>query len=393
MQIALNLEKTQDLIFRFEKNGTVVEKNYKIYSGASYSYLTNTIFTTQNNAAVKPKSPSASSIKVVDSVISKTNTPASIATLSTTWSAGALEGDRYLIETEPTGAWSGTYSVTGTSSIFFKKNSIAQVVRGLIDSSGNFVTASSTASVIGWTTAYGNLSGTWSYTPPQINDVVYIRDLDTNLRYDGRNWIPHVVSTTGNFENVSNFVSSEFYDQIKSIIIGESIFEGIDFIFETHSADSTYVVDSVYNGFLDYDKSQKDNGLLRNYNVLSVKYKSEFGDLKVDISRIKPTFSVEIKDFSSINSDLEITLGATGLNPPFQWSFTYSTALSYNPDSYPSQSFTTSNHYILPDTSGTNLVFNIKVVDSVGLTSSIGYYSRNSNSPISINGTFSYTTL
>ena len=132
---------------------------------------------------------------------------------------------------------------------------------------------------------------------------------------------------------------------------------------------------------------------MRNYNVLSVKYKSEFGDLKVDISRIKPTFSVEIKDFSSINSDLEITLGATGLNPPFQWSFTYSTALSYNPDSYPSQSFTTSNHYMLPDTSGTNLVFNIKVVDSVGLTSSIGYYSKNSNSPISINGTFSYTTL
>ena len=393
MQIALNLEKTQDLIFRFEKNGTVVEKKHTIYSGASYSYLTNTIFTTQNNAAVKPTSPSASLIREIGSVISRANTPTNIATLSGTWGVGALEGDRYLIDTTPTGAWSGTYSVTGTSSIFFKKDSIAQVVRGLVDLTGNFVTASSTASVTGWTTAYGNLSGTWSYTPPQINDVVYIRDLDTNLRYDGRNWISHVVSTTGNFENVSNFVSAEFYDQIKSIIIGESIFEGIDFIFETHPTDSTYVVDSIYNGFLDYDKSQKDNGLLRNYNVLSVKYKSEFGDLKVDISRIKPTFSVEITDFSSINSDLEITLGATGLNPPFQWSFTYSTALSYNPDSYPSQSFTTSNHYMLPDTSGTNLVFDIKVMDSVGLTSSIGYYSRNGNSPISINGTFSYTTL
>lgn len=393
MQIALNLEKTQDLIFRFEKNGTVVEKKHTIYSGASYSYLTNTIFTTQNNAAVKPTSPSASLIREIGSVISRANTPTNIATLSGTWGVGALEGDRYLIDTTPTGAWSGTYSVTGTSSIFFKKDSIAQVVRGLVDLTGNFVTASSTASVTGWTPAYGNLSGTWSYTPPQINDVVYIRDLDTNLRYDGRNWISHVVSTTGNFENVSNFVSAEFYDQIKSIIIGESIFEGIDFIFETHPTDSTYVVDSIYNGFLDYDKSQKDNGFLRNYNVLSVKYKSEFGDLKVDISRIKPTFSVEITDFSSINSDLEITLGATGLNPPFQWSFTYSTTLSYNTDSYPSQSFTTSNHYMLPDTSGTNLVFDIKVMDSVGLTSSIGYYSRNGNSPISINGTFSYTTL
>ena len=397
MQIALNLEKTQDLIFRFEKNGVVVEKTHTIYSGASYSYLTNTIFTEQNNASVKPTSPSASSIRAIGSAVSRANTPASISVQSNntpySWGAGALEGDRYLVGTSPTGAWSGTYSVAGTSSIFFKKDSIAQVVRGLVDLTGNFVTASSTASVVGWTPAYGSLSGTWSYTPPQINDVVYILDLDTNLRYDGKNWVSHVVSTTGNFENVSNFVSAEFYNQIKDIIIGESLFEGTDFIFETHSADSTYVVDSVYNGFLDYDRSQKDNGLLRNYNVLSVKYKSEFGDLKVDISRIKPTFSVDIIDFSSINSDLEITLGATGLNPPFQWSFTYSTVLNYNPDSISQQSFTTSNHYILPDTSGTNLVFDIKVIDSVGLTSSVGYYSRNGNSPISIDGTFSYTTL
>lgn len=81
------------------------------------------------------------------------------------------------------------------------------------------------------------------------------------------------------------------------------------------------------------------------------------------------------------------------MNPPFQWSFTYSTALAYDPDSTSVQAFTTSNTYILPDISGTNLIFDIKVMDSVGLTSSVGYYSRNNNTPIAIDGTFSYTTI
>lgn len=397
MQIALNLEKTQELVFRFEKNGTVVEKRHLIYSGASYSYTSNNIFTVQNSPAIKPNAPSASSVNEIGSVVSRTNTPPTIAVQSNTppyaWSTGAVEGNKYIVGTSPTGDWQGTYSIAGTSSIFYKKNSIAQVVRGLASVSGSFITASSTASIPNWTPSMGSISGTWSYRQPNIEDVAYIADLDAKLRYDGRNWVSHVVNENGQFKNVSNFVSSNFYDQIKNIILNESLFQGIDFIFEIHSVNSTYVVDSIHKDFLEYDKLQKENDMLRNYNVLSVKYKSEFGDLKVDISRIKPTFSVEIKDFSSINSDLEITLGATGLNPPFQWSFTYSTALSYDPDSYELQAFTTSNHYLFSDTSGSKLVFDIEVMDSVGLTSSVGYYSRNNNSPISINGTFSYTTL
>jgi hypothetical protein len=201
------------------------------------------------------------------------------------------------------------------------------------------------------------------------------------------------VTDKGSFKNVSNFVSSNFYNQIKDIVRNEDIFDGVDFIFETHQLNTDYVVDSVYKNFMEYDKSQRENGLIRNYNVLSIKYRSDYGDLKVDISRIKPTLSVEIVDFATLNSNLEITLGATGLNPPFQWSFTYSNVLDYDPDSIDFDSFTTSNSYILPDTSGTNLIFDIKVMDSVGVTSSFGYYSRNANDPVSINGTFSYTTL
>ena len=399
MQIALNVENTQELIFSFERNGTAVEKRYTIYSGASYSYVSNTIFTVQNNPVVKPTSPSASSIRELGSVVSRSNTPIAIATQTTNpnpslaWTAGALEGDKYLVGKSPTLDWSGTYSVPGTSSVFLRKDSIASVVRGLVDPTGTFIPASSTASIIGWTSTYASLSGTWSYTPPEINDVVYIKDLDTNLRYDGKNWITHIISTTGVFRNVSNFVGAGFYNQIKSIILNESIFSGIDFIFETHTADSTYVVDEVRKGFLDYDKAQKENGLMRNYNVLSVKYKSTYGDLKVGISRIKPTFTVDITDFTSLGSSLLVTLGATGMNPPFQWAFGYSPEISYDSDMFATQSFTTSNTYNISDSGDNALIFDIKVMDVTGLTSSVGYYSINQTDPILTNGTFSYITL
>ena len=397
MQIALNVENTQELVFNFERNGVAVEKRYTIYSGASYSYLSNTIFTAQNNPAVKPTAPSASAIREIGSVISRANTPIAISTQTNlpnlSWTSGAAEGDKYLVGTTPTLDWTGTYSVLGTSSVFLRKNSIASVVRGLVDPTGIFIPASSTASIVGWTPAYGSLSGTWSYTLPEINDVVYIRDLDTNLRYDGKNWVPHIISTTGVFRNVSNFVGAGFYNQIRSIILNESIFAGIDFIFETHLADSTYVVDEVRKGFLDYDRNQKENGLIRNYNVLSVKYKSTYGDLKIGISRIKPTFTIDITDFTSFGSSLQVTLGATGMNPPFQWAFAYSPEISYEPDMFATQSFTTSNTYSISDSGGNALIFDIKVMDATGLTSSIGYYSINQTDPILTNGTFSYTTL
>jgi len=394
MQIALNLETTQDLIFRFEKDGSYVERTHTIYPGASYSYSTNTIFTAQSRT-VTLASPTASDFREIGSVISRTNTPPVIAVQSSSppyaWGPGAVEGDRYLIGTSPTGTWSGTYSLAGTSSVFTKKNSIAQIKKGVLDPSGNFVAASSTASVSGWTSLWTGPLGVWSYSPPQENDVIYVSDMESSIRYDGRKWVLHDSTNASKFESVSTFVASSFYDQISSIILGESLFAGIDFVFETHLTSSEYVIDPIYEGFLEYDRIQAESGSIRNYNILSIKYKSSHGDLKVDISTIKPSISMEMIDLPSGN--LEIALGATGLNPPFQWSFTYSEASAYDPDEYSIQAFTTSNAYIFPDITGTNLVFDITVMDSAGSTSSAGYYSVNAGSPISIDGTFSYTTL
>ena len=393
MQIALNLEATQDLIFRFEKDGTSIEKTYMIYPGASYSYSTNTLFTVQNNPLVDIAAPTTSEIREIGSVATRTNTPATLAVQKNTppyaWESGALEGDRYLVGSSPTGAWLGTYSMTGTSSVFYKRNSIATVTKGLLIS-GKFIAASSTASVPGWNISLGNPFLAWSYSPPNTNDVLYVSDMQSSIRYDGKKWISHNTTTKPAFNSNSDFVAPSFYDQITSIILGESIFEGIDFIFETLPASSEYAIDSIYSDFLEYDRTQTEIGALRNYNILSVKYKSSHGDLKLDISTIKPTLSMEMIDLST--GDIQISLGATGLNPPFQWSFTYSEATSYDTEEHV-QSFTTSNNYSFTDSTGTNLVFDIKVMDSAGSISNTGYYIVNSGVPISIDGTFSYTTL
>lgn len=394
-QIALNLEKTQDLVFKFEKNGTSVEKIYTIYSGASYSQTINTLLTVQNSTPVRPTVATYSDTRLVGSAISRLNTAPNIAPQqpngSWTTGTGAMEGDKYLVGASPTGAWAATYSI-GTFS-YYRKNTIASVVRGLVNLSGGFVTASSTASIADWAPAWGLLSGTWSYTQPELNDVIYLTDTDQNLRYDGKNWVSYVPKETGKFVNYSNFVKSTFYDQITNIILNESIFEGVDFIFEIQSMDnSQYIMDSLYNDYSAYDRTQREDGLMRNYNILSTRYKSEYGDLKLEISRIKPTFDISLIDLNVAGSSLEVTLGATGLNPPFQWSFTYSTFTNYDPENVV-DSFTTSNHYILPDTSGSNLIFDIKVADYTGLTSSKGYYYVNSGSLVAVDGTFSYTTI
>ena len=393
MQIALNLEAVQDLIFRFEKNGTSIEKTYRIYPGASYSYSANTLFTVHKNPLIDATAPTASETREIGSVATRTNTPATLATQSTSlpyaWGPGALEGDRYLVGSSPTGTWSGTYSIAGTSSVFYKRNSIATVTKGLLVS-GNFIAASSTASVPGWNISLGNPFLAWSYSQPQENDVLYVSDMQSSIRYDGKKWVSHNTATKPAFDSNSDFVAPSFYDQITSIILDESIFEGIDFIFETLPASSEYAIDSIYSDFLEYDRTQAEIGALRNYNILSVKYKSSHGDLMLDISTIKPTLSMEMIDLST--GEIQIALGATGLNPPFQWSFTYSEATSYDTEEH-AQSFTTSNSYSFADTTGTNLVFDIKVMDSAGSISSAGYYIVNSGAPISIDGTFSYTTL
>lgn len=404
MQIALNLEKTQDLVFSFTKDGRSVQKIHTVYSGASYSYIANTIFTIKKSPVIRrplyhvydkntglPTLLMTTTFSEVSAVMGQYNTAPAMA-VDNVWSSGALEGDRYLVGPAPTGNWSGTYSVAGTSSIFYKKNSIATLLRGFLHpTTGELLPLSSTNSIPNWSALYP-ITSTWSYWTPSLNDITLVKNIQTNLRFDGANWVTHVDSGT-TFKNVSSFVGEDFYNQIKDIILNESLFDGIEFIFETHPRNSQYVSDEIFNQYDKYDSNQENLGLIRNFNILSVKYKSAYGDLKLEISQPKPTIIVDFIDFDSTGTNLELTIGATGLNPPFQWSFGYTASSNYKSGLFSTQSFSTNNHYILPDVSGTSLVFDIKVIDSIGLTSSIGGYSVNSGNIIPFDGTFSYTTL
>ena len=266
MQIVLDLDKTQDLVFSFTKNDLSIEKIYTIYPGASYSYVSNTDFTITNST------------------------------------------------------------------------------------------------------------------------------VNRDLEYDILTGLP-INSSVNDFKVSSEFVNRSFYDQIKNIILSEDIFYGVEFMFETHYINSQYVSDPIFNEYSIYDNNKRDLGEIRNFNLLSVKYKSSYGNLKLEITQVKPTITVDFVDFSTPGSNLEVKLGATGLNPPFQWSFGYTASIYYNTNLFSTQSYSTTDNYLLPDTSGTDLIFSVMVIDSIGLTSNAGVYTINSGSPTTFNGTFSYTTL
>ena len=270
MQIVLDLDKKQDLVFSFKRNELSIEKIYTIYPGLSYSYVSDTSFTIENSP----------------------------------------------------------------------------VVREIL---GGF--------------------------------------------YDEITGLPVKESSISDFKISSDFVDRGFYDQIKDIILSEDIFSDVEFIFEIHPMNSQYVLDPIFTEYGAYDNNKMDLGLIRNFNILSVKYNSSYGDLKLEISQVKPTITVDLIDYALIGTDLEVTLGATGLNPPFEWSFGYTASSYYNDNLFTTQSFSSSNNYLLPDSSGTELVFDIKVIDSIGLTSSVGVYSINGGNIIPFNGTFSYITL
>jgi hypothetical protein len=88
-----------------------------------------------------------------------------------------------------------------------------------------------------------------------------------------------------------------------------------------------------------------------------------------------------------------MTLGATGINPPFQWSIGYTASSSYDPYTIEKSTYSTLDSYIIPDATGTELIFDIEVKDAAGFVSNSGYYILNGGNRTDIAGTFSYVSL
>ena len=110
------------------------------------------------------------------------------------------------------------------------------------------------------------------------------------------------------------------------------------------------------------------------HRELSIKYKSSFGDLKIKLERVYPSLDFNIIDLSG-----EITrtfqLGATGGSAPYEWSFN-------------GGAFSSTDTYII---SNAITSYSILVKDSIGLTSSKGYYTVNGfEGKTYVDGVFSY---
>ena len=391
MQLALSIDNTQELLFNFERNGVAVSRKHVIYPGASYSFQRNPQFAVQRLAPERPPIPGAASIynRLVPVKETRESSP----------SSGLVDGDRYIVGVFPTGDWSGTYSIAGTSSIFSKKNSIAEWSVGYLHPyTGLIVATGSTSSVPNWSASTPIVS-TWSYYPPKKNDIVNNLALSSDLAYTGLGWVSIGTPSTADekylkkYSILGTFTDAKFYNQIKNIIMAEELFSGIEFIFETHVRGSQYVLGDLDRDYAKYDNDRAENEEMRNYNILSIKWKSTYGNLKMEIERQKPSLIVDILDTPISGSFISVSLGATGVNPPFQWSIGYTASSKYSSFTFKESAYSSNTSFLIPDSSATDWIFGISVKDSAGLTSNAGYYTLNAGNTYSFNGTFSYVSL
>ena len=389
MFIALDLDETQELVFTFDRDGQSVTRLHTVYPGISYSIDRNSRFMAERLSPERPPVAGASAspynrLMPIDEV---RNFPPS---------TGIEVGTRYIVGRNPSGEWKGTFSVTGTSSRPLKKNGIAEWVSGYINPNNGQISPS--ASIPDWTPSNPIVS-TWSYQAPSKYDITLDISNNKDLSYNGNAWVETGTFSTEEmkfakkYSVLGTFTQPTFYNQIRNIILAESLFYGIDFIFEIFSRGSQYIPVSLDAEYGKYDAEKSDEGLTRNPYLLSVKYKSSSGSLKLDIDRQMPSLIVDIIDSSTPGSNLLMTLGATGINPPFQWSIGYTASSSYDPYTIDKSTYSTLDSYIIPDATGTELIFDIEVKDAAGFVSNSGYYILNGGNRTDIAGTFSYVSL
>lgn len=131
-----------------------------------------------------------------------------------------------------------------------------------------------------------------------------------------------------------------------------------------------------------FDRVLTDAEISSNYEsehaTLSIKYMSSVGDIKLSLKTYEPSLYLDFYDaFDPGYSFYAIQLGATGGNPPYEYSVNgggFNTATTVNPVSKGSSMY-------------------IVVRDSIGLTSSSGVYLVNSNidTPYVLTSPFAYS--
>jgi hypothetical protein len=163
-------------------------------------------------------------------------------------------------------------------------------------------------------------------------------------------------------EEITYISANNYYDQIINLISNNSIFNGVDFIFEVLPKGSNYINDVMDS----------------NYDVLSIKYKSSHGNIKISASQTEPILLFNIENSNSGNN-ITFVLSATSGHPPYEYSFGYTSGSTVVTPS----NFSSTDTYLASKSGAvligdTNMLFEIYVRDSYGAISELGRYTLNS---------------
>ena len=153
----------------------------------------------------------------------------------------------------------------------------------------------------------------------------------------------------------------DYYNQIINIIHNHISFSGFDFIFEILPVGSKYIIGDMNSS----------------YDVLSIKYKSTNGNIKISVAQVEPFLLFDIENSSS--NDITFVLSATSGHTPYEYSFGYTSGITVVAPS----AFSSTNTYLASKSGAvlngdTKMLFEIYVKDSYGAISEKCRYTLNS---------------
>jgi hypothetical protein len=200
-----------------------------------------------------------------------------------------------------------------------------------------------------------------NYTSYNEIQLVFYTNIDDEFVFT---FTKNGITVTENF----TIYKDNYYEQIINIIYNHSLFSGADFIFE--------ILDSNSNDLND-DLNNKLDGV--SYDVLSIKYKSSYGNIQIITTQIKPILLFDIQNSSS-STNIIFVLSATSGHPPYEYSFGYTSGFTV----VPRTSYSTDVTYYADkqgalDNIESKIKLEIYVRDSYGATSQGGQYTLNSN--------------
>lgn len=190
---------------------------------------------------------------------------------------------------------------------------------------------------------------------------------------DGRNQTTDDLTTLTHI-NTTNINGKPIISNTKFTIGGPLDFTNLDTI-------PTSVLNGAIHSIRFYERAITDEEITESFQNghkgLQIKYRASLGDITISLTQIYPKLIMDIYDaFDPLVNTYNLQLGATGGNPPYEFSVNGS-------------SYSTIDYY-LGRTKG--ITTNVIVRDAIGLTANNGYYTVNTiqENKYNVNGAFIY---